>query len=196
MARLGCEYPVPFRVAIAGVEPAVASATVRVAPLVPTAAGLKTTWIAQVVRGAKGTTHLLSVIAKSVSLVPPSAGLRMPNVEPPILATLNVMAALVKPTLAENEPRFGVMAKLAGVTTVGVTGTVFTTPAEPHTMLSTLSPGVLALNVKAYTQGVFAAMVAAQVVFAGSGVRSAPLGRHSRSVTTPVAVTVTETGTL
>jgi hypothetical protein len=57
------------------------------------------------------------------------------------------MAAPVEPTLAEKEPGFGVMARLGPLTTVGATGTVFTTPPELHTMLSLLSPGVADLNV-------------------------------------------------
>jgi hypothetical protein len=120
----------------------------------------------------------------------------MPDAEPPALPRVKVIGGLVEPTLAENEPRFGERTKLAAVTTVGVTGTVLTTPPELHTMLSLFAPGVLALNVKAYAQGMFAAMIPAQVVLVASAVRSAPLGRQDRSVSAAPVVTMTATGTL
>jgi hypothetical protein len=63
-------------------------------------------------------------------------------------------------------------------------------------MLSFLGPGVVALNVKTYAQGVFAATIAAQVVFVGSALRSTPLARQERPARSADVVTVTETGTL
>jgi hypothetical protein len=116
MTTAGGELPNPLRFAVAGMEPAVASVTVRVAVLLtPGLAGLYTTWIAQVVSGASKPTHLLSVIAKSAALTPPSAVIRAPVAEPPVLATLKVMAALGEPTAAENAPRLGVITKLVGL---------------------------------------------------------------------------------
>ena len=55
---------------------------------------------------------------------------------------------------------------------------------------------MVALNVKTYAQGVFAATIAAQVVFVGSALRSTPLARQERPARSADVVTVTETGTL
>jgi hypothetical protein len=102
------------------------------------------------------------------------------------------MAVLVAPTTAENEPGLGPIARLAGVTTVGVTGMVCTLPPELQTMLSLFGPAVAALNVYTYAQGTLAATVPVQVVVVKSAVRSGPLARQDRSVIACVAVTVTE----
>ena len=148
-ATTGVPTAVPFRTALAGVEPAVASVTVMVAVLAPAVVGLNTTWISQIPSDTSGTTHLLFRIVNWSALAPASAVLNVPDTDPPTLARLKMTASLVEPTATENVPGLGVRLKLAGVTTVGPTSTVLVSVPAEHTILSFLSPGVVALNVNA-----------------------------------------------
>jgi hypothetical protein len=92
----------------------------------------------------------------------------------------------------------GEILRAAGVTTIGVTSTVFTRPREGelHTITSFLAPAVEALKMYVYTQEASAASTAVQLVATGSFVRSGPLGKQDRSVRSPAVVTVTNRGTL
>jgi hypothetical protein len=127
---LGAAVAVPLRVAVTGVEPAVASVTVRVAVRVPAAVGPKVTVIAQTESGASGMMQLLWVILNSSALGPLSgATVRAPVAVPPLLVRLNVVGALVSPTSAVKEPGLGVMVIL-----------VSELPPVPTPLKDTVSP--------------------------------------------------------
>jgi hypothetical protein len=157
---------------------------------------LNTTWIAQELFAANVPPHLLSVIVKRAASTPPRAALRAPEGDPPELVRLNVMTALGEFTAVENVPGLGARLRVAGLTTVVFTGKVRTSAPEEHTILAVFCPGVVDLKVKANTQGVFAGMIAGQVVFVGSAVSSAPLGRHDTAKADVVVVTDAVMGTL
>ena len=140
----GPPVAVPVRAAVIAVAPVV---TLREAVLAPAAMGLNATWMEQVVSATRGRMHLLSVIVNSVALAPVSAAVRVPDVALPELPTLKTTEALVAPTFAVKAAEVGVIAKLAGETTVGVTGSVRVTPAALHTTLSDLRPDAADSNV-------------------------------------------------
>lgn len=120
---------------------------------------------------------------------------RLPEVVPPLLPTLNVMAKLGTPSAEEKVPADGVIEIEAGVGTVVVIATVLEVPPALHTMLSFFGPAVVALKMKPYWQVPAAASVPVHVRAVGSRARSAPLGRHVSPVRAPVLVMVTTMGT-
>ena len=192
MVTTGPLIPVPVRGADSGVEPGVASVTVRAAVLGPAVVGLNATTIAQDAWASSGRKHLVSVMVNWSALRPEIAVLKVPEGDPPILPTLKVkVVAGVAPTPAETVALVGLMVRLGPATTVGVTATFCTVPPPLHAMFSFLSPAVVALKVNPYLQEALASMVPVQVVLAASAARSAPLARQERPVSGPVAVTVT-----
>ena len=88
-------------------------------------------------------------MANWLALAPDSATLKLPDAEPPTLTRRKARGGLVKPADTMNDCELGVMTRSAAVTTVGDTGTVFTTPLVLHVMLSFAAPGLVALKVKA-----------------------------------------------